>query len=327
MLAAILWLYAQTGTSTSSTFRHAFAAGASPGLDTPRSGSSSDSSSPLPSRCRSSLSTPGCRTRTSKLPPPVRCCSPASCSRWAPMACCASISDSSPIEAHRNAPWIMTLAIIGIIYGALVSLVQPNMKKLIAYSSVSHLGFVVLGIFSFTRLAWTAPSSSCWPTESPPADSSCCAGILYERRHTYEIKEFGGLATPMPMYATFFLVTVLASVGLPLLQRLHRRIPGPERSLPGAPDLWNPRRHRRDLERLLPALDVSARFLRQGNQRQSITPCPISICARRPPLAHCRRRARHGRCAAGVAERALIRRPTAARLTPFTQLASQVVGQ
>jgi NADH-quinone oxidoreductase subunit M len=55
-----------------------------------------------------------------------------------------------PAQAHRNAPWIMVLALIGIIYGALVSLVQPNMKKLIAYSSVSHLGFVVLGIFSFT---------------------------------------------------------------------------------------------------------------------------------------------------------------------------------
>ena len=56
-----------------------------------------------------------------------------------------------PEQARHNAPWIMTLALIGIIYGALVAMVQPNMKKLIAYSSVSHLGFVVLGIFSFTR--------------------------------------------------------------------------------------------------------------------------------------------------------------------------------
>ena len=64
-----------------------------------------------------------------------------------------------PEESHRNAPWIIALAIIGIIYGALVAMVQPNMKKLIAYSSVSHLGFVVLGIFSFTSSASSAPSS------------------------------------------------------------------------------------------------------------------------------------------------------------------------
>jgi len=122
-----------------------------------------------------------------------------------------------PEQAHRNASWIMVLALIGIIYGALVSLVQPNMKKLIAYSSVSHLGFVVLGIFSFTAAGLNGAVFVMLAHGVATGGLFMLAGILYERRHTYEITDFGGLATPMPKYATFFLVTVLASVGLPLL--------------------------------------------------------------------------------------------------------------
>jgi NADH-quinone oxidoreductase subunit M len=122
-----------------------------------------------------------------------------------------------PEQARRNAPWIMVLALIGIIYGALVSMVQPNMKKLIAYSSVSHLGFVVLGIFSFTTAGLNGAVFVMLAHGVATGGLFMLAGILYERRHTYEIAEFGGLATPMPRYATFFLVTVLASVGLPLL--------------------------------------------------------------------------------------------------------------
>jgi NADH-quinone oxidoreductase subunit M len=122
-----------------------------------------------------------------------------------------------PDQAHRNAPWIMVLALIGIIYGALVSLVQPNMKKLIAYSSISHLGFVVLGIFSFTTAGLNGAVFIMLAHGVATGGLFMLAGILYERRHTYEIADFGGLATPMPKYATFFLVTVLASVGLPLL--------------------------------------------------------------------------------------------------------------
>ena len=69
--------------------------------------------------------------------------------------------------------WIIALAIIGIIYGALVALVQPNMKKLVAYSSVSHLGFVVLGIFSFTQMGWMVRCTRCSTTASRPERSSC----------------------------------------------------------------------------------------------------------------------------------------------------------
>ncbi len=122
-----------------------------------------------------------------------------------------------PEQARHNAPWIMVLALIGIIYGALVALVQPNMKKLIAYSSVSHLGFVVLGIFSFTQMGLNGAMFVMLAHGISTGALFMLAGILHERRHTYEISEFGGLASVMPIYAASFLFIVLASVGLPLL--------------------------------------------------------------------------------------------------------------
>ena len=122
-----------------------------------------------------------------------------------------------PDQSHRNAPWIMVLALIGIIYGALVAMVQPNMKKLIAYSSVSHLGFVVLGIFSFTQLGLNGAMFVMLAHGVSTGALFMLAGILHERRHTYEIREFGGLASIMPVYSTSYLFIVLASVGLPLL--------------------------------------------------------------------------------------------------------------
>jgi NADH-quinone oxidoreductase subunit M len=122
-----------------------------------------------------------------------------------------------PDQARANAWWVMILALIGIIYGALVALVQPNMKKLIAYSSISHLGFVVLGIFSFTQLGLDGAMFVMLAHGVSTGALFMLAGALYERRHTYEISEFGGLATSMPVYASLFLFIVLASVGLPLL--------------------------------------------------------------------------------------------------------------
>ncbi len=122
-----------------------------------------------------------------------------------------------PEQSRSNAWWIMVLALIGIIYGALVAMVQPNLKKLIAYSSISHLGFVVLGIFSFTPAGLEGATFVMLAHGVSTGALFMLAGIIYERRHTYEISEFGGLATPMPVYATFFSFIVLASAGLPLL--------------------------------------------------------------------------------------------------------------
>src|ERR1700756_937019 len=122
-----------------------------------------------------------------------------------------------PEQARQNASWIMTLALIGIIYGALVAMVQPNMKKLIAYSSVSHLGFVVLGIFSFTQSGLNGAMFVMLAHGVSTGALFMLAGLLHERRHTYAIPPFGGLASPMPVCAASYLFIVLASVGLPLL--------------------------------------------------------------------------------------------------------------
>jgi len=122
-----------------------------------------------------------------------------------------------PEEARRQAPWIVTLALIGIVYGALVAMVQPNLKKLVAYSSVSHLGFCVLGIFTFTAAGTDGAIYQMLNHGVSTGALFMLVGILYERRHTFELTEFGGLATPMPVYATFFLIITLSSIGLPLL--------------------------------------------------------------------------------------------------------------
>jgi NADH-quinone oxidoreductase subunit M len=122
-----------------------------------------------------------------------------------------------PNAARENANWIVALSVIGIIYGALVALVQPNMKKLVAYSSVSHLGFVVLGLFSFNQLAWDGAVYVMLAHGISTGGLFMLVGYLYERRHSLEIKDFGGVATPAPWLASIFLITTLASIGLPTL--------------------------------------------------------------------------------------------------------------
>jgi NADH-quinone oxidoreductase subunit M len=122
-----------------------------------------------------------------------------------------------PEASHRAAPYVAVLAIIGIIYGALVALVQPNLKKLVAYSSVSHLGFVVLGIFAFHTISMQGAVYQMLAHGISTGALFFLTGVLFDRRHTYEISEYGGLATPMPKYAAFFLFVALSSMGLPML--------------------------------------------------------------------------------------------------------------
>jgi NADH-quinone oxidoreductase subunit M len=122
-----------------------------------------------------------------------------------------------PEASHRAAPWVAVLAIIGIIYGALVAMVQPNLKKLVAYSSVSHLGFVVLGIFAFHNISMQGAVYQMLAHGISTGALFLLVGMLYDRRHTFEISEYGGLATPMPKLAAFFLFVALSSLGLPML--------------------------------------------------------------------------------------------------------------
>jgi NADH-quinone oxidoreductase subunit M len=122
-----------------------------------------------------------------------------------------------PDAAHRMAPLIGVLAIIGIVYGALVATIQPNFKRLIAYTSISHLGFVVLGIFSFTTISFQGAVFQMISHGVSTGALFLGLGMIYDRRHTYEIKEFGGLVNPMPVLMAFFLFVCLASLALPPL--------------------------------------------------------------------------------------------------------------
>ncbi len=110
---------------------------------------------------------------------------------------------------------IMILAVIGIIYGALVAAVQPDVKKLVAYSSVSHMGFVMLGIFSLTHTGMLGGAMQQLNHGISTGALFLLIGLIYERRHTRLFKDFGGLKAQMPIYAAIFLIVMLSSVGLP----------------------------------------------------------------------------------------------------------------
>jgi NADH-quinone oxidoreductase subunit M len=122
-----------------------------------------------------------------------------------------------PEGSREWAPLVATLAVIGIIYGALVAMVQPDMKKLVAYSSVSHLGFVVLGIFSFTDKGMQGALYQMLNHGVSTGALFIIVGMIYDRRHTRLIAEFGGLANVMPVYSALFMIVTLSSIALPLL--------------------------------------------------------------------------------------------------------------
>ena len=113
--------------------------------------------------------------------------------------------------------WVIGLSLVGIIYGALVSLVQKDMKKLVAYSSVSHLGFCTLGIFALNSAGLTGSVLQQINHGISTGALFLIVGILYERRHTREIAEYGGISNVMPVYATITMIMFLSSMGLPLL--------------------------------------------------------------------------------------------------------------
>jgi NADH-quinone oxidoreductase subunit M len=120
-----------------------------------------------------------------------------------------------PEATRAFAPWIILLAVIGIIYGALVAMVQPDVKKLVAYSSVSHLGFVMLGLFALNTQGIQGGILQMVNHGLSTGALFLAVGMLYERRHTREISEFGGLSAVMPWFAAGFLVICLSSLALP----------------------------------------------------------------------------------------------------------------
>ncbi len=120
-----------------------------------------------------------------------------------------------PVAVSEAIPWLIGLSVIGIVYGALVATVQPDVKRLVAYSSVSHLGFVMLGLFALTP---TAVAGSVYQMLNHGLSTGglfLLVGMLYERRHTREIAAYGGLWSVLPVYSAVFMVIMFASAGLP----------------------------------------------------------------------------------------------------------------
>jgi NADH-quinone oxidoreductase subunit M len=112
---------------------------------------------------------------------------------------------------------IMALGVVGVIYGALVAAVQTDVKRLVAYSSIAHLGFVMLGLFSFNQ---QAVDGAVWQMVAHGISTGALfmlVGFIYDRRHTRAIADFGGIAAVMPVYYNIFLIIMLSSVGLPIL--------------------------------------------------------------------------------------------------------------
>src|SRR5260370_8516872 len=124
---------------------------------------------------------------------------------------------SDPHLRHKISQVVIVLSLIGIVYGALVCLMQKDMKRLIAYSSVSHLGFCTLGIFALNPNGLAGSVLQQINHGISTGALFLIVGVLYERRHTRLISEFGGLSTPMPNFAAIYLIVSLRSLGMPLL--------------------------------------------------------------------------------------------------------------
>jgi NADH-quinone oxidoreductase subunit M len=120
-----------------------------------------------------------------------------------------------PIASHYFANFIFVLSIIGIIYASLVALMQTDMKKLIAYSSVAHMGYVTIGIFSFTKQGMDGAIFQMISHGVISASLFLCVGVLYDRVHSRLIKDYSGLVNSMPRFAFMFVAASLANVGLP----------------------------------------------------------------------------------------------------------------
>jgi len=120
-----------------------------------------------------------------------------------------------PKAAFDLLPLVSVLAIIGIIYGALVSMMQPDLKRLVAFSSVSHLGYVMLGMFAFNMQGVEGSIYQMLNHGISTGSLFLIVGMVYERRHTRLIADFGGLSKVMPTYAVFFMIVTLSSIGLP----------------------------------------------------------------------------------------------------------------
>ena len=167
---------------------------------------------------------------------------------------------------------LAVLSIIGIIYGALVSLMQKDWKKLVAYSSVSHMGFCTLGIFALTPNGLSGSVIQQINHGISTGMLFLIVGVIYERRHTREISEYGGLANVMPGYAVVFAIAMLSSAGLPLLNGFIGEFTILAGRVRSQPDLGGVRSSGRRPRRGVPAVALPAHDARQGDQSEEREP-------------------------------------------------------
>ncbi|MBT6976811.1 MAG: NADH-quinone oxidoreductase subunit M, partial [Rhodospirillaceae bacterium] len=120
-----------------------------------------------------------------------------------------------PLASDQFVPLVFTLSVVAVIYTSLVALMQEDMKKLIAYSSVAHMGFVTIGIFTFNTQGIEGGIFQMLSHGIVSAALFLCVGVIYDRIHSREIARYGGLVNRMPVYAFTFMIFMLASVGLP----------------------------------------------------------------------------------------------------------------
>ena len=169
--------------------------------------------------------------------------------------------------------FVYALSIIAIIYTSLVALMQEDMKKLIAYSSVAHMGFVTMGIFSLTRQGIDGAMFQMISHGLVSGALFLCVGVVYDRMHSREIAAYGGLVNRMPLYAAVFMLFTMANVGLPATSGLHRRVPVAARHLPEQYLGRLPRDYRRHPLGLLCALALSPGDLRQAREAGACPYC------------------------------------------------------
>ena len=175
------------------------------------------------------------------------------------------------------------MALVGILYGALVAWVQTDMKKLVAYSSIAHLGFVMLGLLAVDAIAWQGALMQMVNHGLSTGALFLLVGMIYERRHSKAFADLGGLAKPMPVFAFFLVWSALASVGPAGAQRLRRRVPDPRRLLPHPPLVGGGGGLRRGAGGDLPAQDAAPDDLGPDHPRGEPAPAPTSTGGRSPP--------------------------------------------
>ena len=169
-----------------------------------------------------------------------------------------------PQASVELAPLIYALSVVAIVYTSLVALMQEDVKKLIAYSSVAHMGFVTMGLFAMTVQGVAGGIFQMISHGIVSAALFLCVGVIYDRMHTREIAAYGGLVNRMPVYAFVFMVFALANIGLPGTSGSRRRVSRPDRDLPGQQlggDAGDARDH--------PVRRVRAVALPQGDLRQA----------------------------------------------------------